>query len=422
MHWSRRSFLQAGLVSSSIATLPPQLWSLLVRSEASQSSLFSKPDIIRYYFQCFTIHGADTFIFSMECPYPRVRPELWRDRFTKVRRAGLNTIDTYIFWNYHERKPGEFDFSELEQYLQLAKEFGFWVIVRPGPYVDAEFERGGFPAYVIAQGFPVRSMHPQSLQTSKHWYDHVLPLIRRYQITQGGPIILMQIENEIDFTNVPEAEQKEYIRFLAHLAWNAGVEVPLISNVSSVVRDRTDPDMARILDACDFYPRWSFLVDRELPTSTAALTMEEKVGLSDRAVLASLRKMRREEPSCPLSVAELGTGYYSKFGGKLSEDEEGTNALQTNALTKTIIENGVTYLNYYFGVGRHQFRLGSQRSHHHLRLCRPDSRVGRLVGQVLYGPRHRRVSATVRQTDRPLTSRRKQFPLFASRRPRCAAC
>jgi hypothetical protein len=328
---------------------------LAARSGSPQGLLFPKPEIIRYDTQCFTIRGVDTFIFSMECPYPRIRPELWRDRLTKVRQAGLNTIDTYIFWNYHERAPGEFDFTELEQYLELAKEFGFWVIVRPGPYVDAEFERGGFPAYVIAQRFPVRSMHPESLQTSKHWYDHVLPIVRRYQITQGGPIILMQIENEIDFTNVPEVEQKEYIRFLAYLAWNAGIEVPLISNVSSVVRDHSDPDMARILDACDFYPRWSFLVDRELPTSTAGLTMEEKVGLSDRAVLASLRKMRKEEPNVPLSVAELGTGYYSKFGGKLSEDEEGTDALQTNALTKTIIENGVTYFNYYLGWGGTNF-------------------------------------------------------------------
>jgi hypothetical protein len=355
MAWSRRKFLQAGLLSSAVKIVPRDFWSLTLQSTGLPPPLFSKPDLIRYDSDCFTIHGADTFIFSMECPYPRVRPELWHDRFSKVRQAGFNTVDTYIFWNYHERRPGEFDFTELEQYLQLAKEFGFRVIVRPGPYVDAEFERGGFPAYVIAQRFPVRSMHPESLRSSKHWYDHVLPIIRRYQITEGGPIILVQIENEIDFTNLPEAEQKEYIRFLAQLAWDAGIEVPLISNVSSVVRERTDPDMARILDACDFYPRWSFLTDRELPTSTAGLTMEEKVGLSDRAVLASLRKMRKDEPNCPLSIAELGTGYYSKFGGKLSEDEEGTDALQTNALTKTIIESGVTYLNYYLGWGGTNF-------------------------------------------------------------------
>lgn len=315
------------------------------------SKLFPKPELIRYDSECYSIRGVDTFIFSLECPYPRCTREEWRDRFVKTKQAGFNTIDTYVFWNYHEREKGEFDFSELEEFLTLAAEFGFFVIVRPGPYVDAEFERGGFPAYVIAQRFPVRSMHPDSLRTSKHWYDNVLPVIRRHQITEGGPIILMQIENEIDFTDVPEVEQREYVCFLARLAWDAGIQVPLISNVSSVVRDRSDPDMARIIDVCDFYPRWSFLTDNELPKNTAGLTMEEKVGLSDRAVLASLRKMRKDEPNVPLSVAELGTGYYSKIGGKLSEDEEGADATQINALTKTIIEHGVTYLNYYLGWG-----------------------------------------------------------------------
>ena len=210
------------------------------------SKLFPKPELIRYDSECYTIGGVDTFIFSLECPYPRCAREEWRDRFVKIKQAGFNTIDTYVFWNYHEREKGEFGFSELEEFLTLAAEFGFFVIVRPGPYVDAEFERGGFPAYVIAQRFPVRSMHPDSLRTSKHWYDNVLPVIRRHQITEGGPIILMQIENEIDFTDVPEVEQREYMRFLAKLAWDTGINVPLISNVSSTVRDRSDPDMARI--------------------------------------------------------------------------------------------------------------------------------------------------------------------------------
>jgi len=357
---TRRRLVHNTLTLSAIAAILPRCpwawareWERTTTgsSEPYDPNLFPKPEIIRYDSHCYTIRGIDTFIFSLECPYPRCPREEWRDRFVKIKQAGFNTIDTYVFWNYHEWENGQFDFSELEEFLTLAGQFGFFVIVRPGPYVDAEFERGGFPAYVIAQRFPVRSMHPRSLQTSKHWYDNVLPVIRRHQITQGGPIILMQVENEIDFTDVPETEQREYIRFLARLAWDAGIQVPLISNVSSVVRDRSDPDMARIVDACDFYPRWSFLTDNELPKNTSGLTMEEKVGLSDRAVLASLRKMRKDEPNVPLSVAELGTGYYSKIGGKLSEDEEGADATQINALTKTIIEQGVTYLNYYLGWG-----------------------------------------------------------------------
>jgi glycosyl hydrolase family 35/beta-galactosidase-like protein len=356
MRLSRRRFLgsSVGLLA---ATRVPGLPSDGNSGPLAKGSApaFRRPGIIHYDASCFTIQGADTFIYSLDFPYPRCLPSEWQDRFLKIRQAGFNTIDTYVFWNYHEREPGRFDFSDLEQFLSLAKESGLFAIVRPGPYVDAEFERGGFPAYVIAKRFPVRSMHPDSLLTSKHWYDHVLPIIRRHQITEGGAIILMQIENEMDFTDVAESEQREYIRFLAKLAWQAGIEVPLISNVSTVVRDRTDPDMAKIIDVCDFYPRWSFLTDNELPSSTVGLTMEQKVGLSDRAVLASLRKMRREEPHAPLSVAELGTGYYSKFGGKLSEDEEGTDASQLNALTKTIMGQGVTYINYYVGVGGTNF-------------------------------------------------------------------
>ena len=349
---SRRRFIANALALPAASAFSPWLsWGMSGSPGLYDSKLFPKPELIRYDSECYTIGGVDTFIFSLECPYPRCAREEWRDRFVKIKRAGFNTIDTYVFWNYHERQKGQFDFSELELFLSLAGEFGFFVIVRPGPYVDAEFERGGFPAYVIAQRFPVRSMHPDSLRTSKHWYDHVLPVIRRHQITEGGPIILMQIENEIDFTDVPKVEQREYTRFLAKLAWEMGINVPLISNVSSTVRDRSDPDMARIIDVCDFYPRWSFLTDNELPKNTAGLTMEGKVGLSDRAVLASLRKMRKDEPNAPLSVAELGTGYYSKIGGKLSEDEEGADATQINALTKTIIEHGVTYINYYLGCG-----------------------------------------------------------------------
>lgn len=353
MSFSRRRFLETsvGLFTGAQA-LASAGWGAEPRALAPK---FRRPEIVRYDASAFTLRGVDTFIYSLEFQYPRVTPREWPDRFAKIRRAGFNAIDSYIFWNYHEREPGRFDFSELESFLQLAKDSGLFVIARPGPYVDAEFERGGLPAYVIAKRFPVRSMHPESLRTSKHWYDHVVPVIRRHQITQGGPIILMQIENEMDFTDVSEREQREYLRFLARLAWQGGIDVPLISNVSSVVRDSTDPDMADILDLCDFYPRWSFLTDNPLPTDTAGMTMEQKVGLSDRAVLASLRKMRSDYPDAPLAVAELGTGYYSKVGGKLAEDEEGADASELDALIKTIIGQGVTYLNLYLGVGGTNF-------------------------------------------------------------------
>jgi beta-galactosidase len=134
------------------------------------------------------------------------------DRFLKLKRAGFKQIQTMVFWNYLEREEGRFDFAEFEDSFKFAHEMGFWVLVRHGHYICAKFERGGFPRWIIAKNFPLRSMHSGSLKTRRFWYDHVLPVIRRYQIANGGPIILMQIENEYGFWPLPDSEKREYIR------------------------------------------------------------------------------------------------------------------------------------------------------------------------------------------------------------------
>jgi hypothetical protein len=334
MQQSRRQFLHSSLGVPLAAALGyPGGRILGDLPQPPTHGWFKKPQIIRYDADCFTINNLDAFVFGAEFHYPRCPRQLWRDRFLKLQRANFNTVETMVFWNYHEREEGHFDFADLEDFIKLAKAMRFWLIVRPGPYICAEFERGGFPPWVVAKRFPLRSMHPENLKASQYWYDHVLPVIRANQITQGGPIIMMQLENEYDFWKLPEPEQREYIRFLAHLAWDAGIEVPLFTNWTRVVRDPADPDMARILDTCDFYPRWNFL--KEVPPA--------------------LEKLRREEPDSPLGVTELQGGWFSQFGGKLSEDQEGVDGAQLNALTKTVLELGVTYFNYYMGYGGTNF-------------------------------------------------------------------
>ncbi len=300
--------------------------------EAGQAQ-FENPHIIRYDANCFTVNGRDTFIFSSAFHYPRCPRPLWRDRLVKFQRAGFNTIETYVFWNYHEREEGRADLSEFVEFIQLVKEMGFWMIVRPGPYVCAEWERGGFPHWVAARRFPLRSNHPESVKTSQHWFDQVLPVIQRHQVTLGGPIIMMQVENEYDYWTLPEAEKREYIRALARMAWNHGIDVPLITCWTKQVRNRSDADMARLMDTCNFYPGWNIL--KEVPPG--------------------LQKLRQEEPASPLGVTELQGGWFSQFGGKLSVDQEGVNGAQLDLLTKTVIEQGVTYLNYYMGFGGTNF-------------------------------------------------------------------
>jgi hypothetical protein len=342
MKTSRRQFLENALAAPAMAPwvrmgrlglLLGPILAPAVGAGASPDDQFENPHIIRYDAQCFTLNDRDTFIFSAAFHYPRCPRQLWRDRLEKLKTAGFNTIETYVFWNYHEPVEGKVDLTEFEDFIKLVHEMGFWMIARPGPYVCAEWDAGGFPHWIIARQFPLRSADPRSIQTSQHWFNAVLPVIQRHQITTGGPVILVQIENEYDYWKLPEDQKVAYIHALAQMAWNAGIDVPLITNWVKQARENNDPIMARITDTADFYPRWAVV----------------------REVLPGLSKLRKEEPLSPLGITELQGGWFSEFGGKLSVDQPGVDAAQLNLLTKTVIEQGVTYFNYYMGFGGTNF-------------------------------------------------------------------
>lgn len=288
----------------------------------------------RYDSSCFTINGKDTIIFSGAFHYPRCPKALWRDRLTKFKAAGFNTIETMVFWNYHEPEKGKSNLAEFEEFIKLVHDMGFYMIVRPGPYICAEWERGGFPDWVATMRFPLRTNHAESIRTSQHWYDQVLPVIQRHQITMGGPIIMVQVENEYDFSPpLSDADKLEYIRALANMVWGAGIGVPVITCWTKQARENSDPDMAKIMDTCNFYPRWNIV----------------------KEVVPRLQELRKEEPFSPLAITELQGGWFSQFGGKLSVDQEGVNAEQLDTLTKTVLEQGVTSFNYYMGHGGTNF-------------------------------------------------------------------
>ena len=333
MKSSRRTFLQSTLAAPMALALgrSESLGAILLPSPQMS---FQNPDTIRYDAHCFTLNGRDTFLNGGCFHYPRCPQSLWRDRMLKFKRAGFNTVESYVFWNYHEPVEGHADLSELESFIQLVKEMGFYMIARIGPYVCAEWDTGGFPDWVVAKRFPLRSDHPDSIKTSQHWYNLVLPVIQKHQITNGGPIILLQVENEYNFwKGVADAQKRAYVSALARMAWSGGIDIPLITCWTEQARENSDPDMARIADFCNFYPRWN--IAKEVPPA--------------------LQKLRREEPTSPEGVTELQGGWFSKFGGKLSVDQEGVGPAQINALTKTVIEQGATFYSYYMGFGGSNF-------------------------------------------------------------------
>ena len=336
MKSSRRSFL----LSVAGAPLVARLGAATTDAEALAivpppgQMQFENPQIIRYDAKCFTIQGKDTLVMSGALHYARCPKALWRDRLQKLKVAGFNTVESYVFWNYHEPEEGKVDLAEFEEFAKLVQEMGFMMIARPGPYICAEWERGGFPSWVAAKRFPLRSTDPQSVATSQHWFKEILPVIQLHQVTLGGPIVMVQIENEYDFREtMPAAEKLRYIDALAQMAWSAGINVPLITCWTKQARENTNADMAKVMDTCNFYPRWKIV-----PELTPAL-----------------QALRREEPNSPLAITELQGGWFSEFGGKLSVDQEGVNAAQIDVLTKTALELGVTSFSYYMAFGGTNF-------------------------------------------------------------------
>jgi hypothetical protein len=333
MKLSRRNFLQLSLAAPLAGLAGGDSFAAEASFPVPGQEQFENPQIIRYDSQCFTVNDQDVFVQSGCFHYCRCPKELWRDRLLKFKQAGFNTIESYVFWNYHEPLEGRLDLSEFEDFVKQVQAMGFWMIVRPGPYVCAEWDAGGFPHWIIARQFPLRSPNPESIATSQHWYGEVLPVIQRNMITTGGPIIMIQIENEYDYWQLPSPEKTQYIKALAQMVWNAGINVPIITNWCKQARDNSDPVMARIMDTADFYPRWRIVQE----------------------TLQPLRELRKQEPNCPLAVTELQGGWFSQNGGKLSVDQPGVNAAQLNMLTKTMIEHGVTSYSYYMGFGGTNF-------------------------------------------------------------------
>lgn len=148
----------------------------------------------------FLRHGRPHRILSGSMHYFRVHPAQWRDRLERLVALGLNTVDTYVAWNFHERRRGELDWSgwrDLEGFIALAGELGLDVIVRPGPYICAEWDNGGFPAWLSGTpGMRLRSSHPAYLDAVDAWFGELLPRLAPLQASHGGPIVAVQLENE----------------------------------------------------------------------------------------------------------------------------------------------------------------------------------------------------------------------------------
>lgn len=174
------------------------------------------------------INGEYKILLCSSFFYFRIPRERWDSRMKLLKAAGYNSIDVYCPWNYHEIEEGAWDFEEqrdLTSFLQLANDNGLYVIVRPGPYICSEWDNGALPSYLNAKNIDVRQDDDRFLEKIFSWYDHVLPIIKPFQITENGSVVLMQVENELDFYACKSPIT--YIGKLRSYVRDSGIEIPL---------------------------------------------------------------------------------------------------------------------------------------------------------------------------------------------------
>ncbi|GAA3606715.1 beta-galactosidase [Nonomuraea rosea] len=172
----------------------------------------------------FLLDGAEFRVLSGALHYFRVRPEQWRHRLRMLRAMGLNTVETYVPWNLHEPRQGGFHrMPELGGFLDAAAQEGLLAIVRPGPYICAEWDNGGLPAWLSGR---IRTSDPEYLAHVDRWFDRLIPQIAERQVTRDGNVIMVQVENEYGSYGTDQA----YLRHLADGLRARGVEVPLCTS------------------------------------------------------------------------------------------------------------------------------------------------------------------------------------------------
>lgn len=311
-------------------------------------SIFMHPDRIRFDNKCIQIEGRDVFVLSGAFHYFRVPKPLWHNRMEKLKSCGFNCVETYVPWNWHERRmpnsPKDescLDMTDLEDFLNMAEEVGLYVILRPGPYICAEWSGGGFPQWIMHKK-PAKTTFDTWLQSNdseflrwnEHWYKSVCKTVAPHQISNRPKgktgVIFFQVENEFNRVKwFPSEAKRDYLVQLIRIARKYGIEVPVITCWTDESRNVDSGELNGVIDMINSYPKWN---------------VENNLG---RQVNLQLKT----QPGKPLISGELQGGWLSEVGGKLSWQQDGLSPAQTQNLTLYAMQRGFCGINYYMAVG-----------------------------------------------------------------------
>ena len=312
------------LIRALLVCLPLLPMGALAQSkELSASPAATSTPLARHAFvvsgKQFLMDGKAYQIISGELHYTRIPREYWRDRLQKARAMGLNTITTYVFWNVHEPHPGVFDFSgqnDIAEFIREAQEVGLNVILRPGPYVCAEWELGGYPSWLLKdRDVVLRSSEPKYTAAVSAWFARLAQEVTPLLLKNGGPIIAVQVENEYgafgDDHGYLEGVKKQLIK--------AGLEDTVLytSNQPGDILKGSLP---------------------ELPTV---------INFGDGGAKAAFDKLQQLRPDGPQMTGEYWAGWFDKWG----EAHHQTDGKEEARELQWMLERGYSVSIYMFEGG-----------------------------------------------------------------------
>ncbi|EGX88653.1 beta-galactosidase lacA [Cordyceps militaris CM01] len=292
------------------------------------------------------IRGERVMIYSGEFhPFRLPVPSLWLDVFQKVKALGFNAVSFYVNWALVEAKEGEYradGIFDLDPFFKAAETAGIFLIARPGPYINAEVAGGGFPGRLQRLAAQLRTKSPEFLNATENYMSNIVPLIAKYQITNGGPVILYQAENEYSISNgkVPFPDG-DYMQAVIDQARRLGIKVPIVNNDASKDGHNRPGTGAGEIDIYG-YDAYPLGFDCSKPTSWR----------SDALPGDYYEVHMKNSPKTPFLINEFGGGSYDPYGGVGYDNCAAlTNHEYERVFNKGTLTGGIGILNVYMLFG-----------------------------------------------------------------------
>ncbi|MCZ8520466.1 MULTISPECIES: glycoside hydrolase family 35 protein [Paenibacillus] len=284
----------------------------------------------------FLLDDKEIRLLSGAIHYFRIVPEYWEDRLLKLKACGFNTAETYVPWNLHEPQEGRFVFdglADLEGFVRLAGRLGLHVIVRPSPYICAEWEFGGLPAWLLAEpDLRLRCSDPAYLAKVDAYYDELIPRLLPLLISNGGPVLMVQVENEYG----SYGSDRAYLEHLRDSLVRRGIDVPLFTSDG---------------------PTDSMLQGGSVPGVFATVNFGSRTG-------ESFDKLREYQPEGPLMCMEYWNGWFDHW----MEEHHMRDAADAARVFGEMLEAGA-HVNFYMFHGGTNF--GFYNGANHIKMYEP---------------------------------------------------